>query len=230
MRRPHRPHLRGWTIAVVVHGAALAACGLVAVAAAPEEPLPRTPGTWIAPTALPIVEPPAPPPAIESVLAPPPEIEVLSEVAETAEPDAVAPPTLTVVCEPPLLASLGGPRRRVAPVTPAAPAAPSVPRTVAESAEPKSAPAAPAGPATPVALERVAPTYPESARRSGAEGAVQVRLVIAGDGTVREAEVLVSSGAVALDRAAVAALRRWRFEPSPQDERVLEQRVAFRLQ
>lgn len=58
------------------------------------------------------------------------------------------------------------------------------------------------------------PRYPLAARRRGLEGQVVVRVFVAADG--RPASVSVHSGSThsILDDAAVAALRRWRFEPA----------------
>ncbi len=49
------------------------------------------------------------------------------------------------------------------------------------------------------------------------EGRVRVRLLVRSDGTVASAEVVVSSGDPELDRAALDALGRWRFEPARRD-------------
>ncbi len=62
------------------------------------------------------------------------------------------------------------------------------------------------------ALRSDRPEYPEDARRRSEEGTVTCRLTIDRDGRVVEVQVLASSGSAALDRAAVRALKRWRFE------------------
>jgi protein TonB len=43
---------------------------------------------------------------------------------------------------------------------------------------------------------------------------VQVRLLVRADGTVGRVDVLASSGDPELDRATVAAMSRWRFDPA----------------
>ncbi|MEO3473283.1 energy transducer TonB [Roseomonas sp. CAU 1739] len=58
------------------------------------------------------------------------------------------------------------------------------------------------------------PDYPADARRRGEEGVVRLALQIDADGRVTMAEVAISSGYPALDRAAVEAARRWRFRPA----------------
>lgn len=61
------------------------------------------------------------------------------------------------------------------------------------------------------------PVYPESARRRGVEGTVTAGLLIDADGGVTEVWVESSSGDGALDEAALAAVRRWRFAPAHQN-------------
>jgi len=46
---------------------------------------------------------------------------------------------------------------------------------------------------------------------------VRLRLLVRSDGTVGSVEVVVSSGDPEVDRAAVDALSRWRFEPARRD-------------
>jgi len=51
----------------------------------------------------------------------------------------------------------------------------------------------------------------------GQQGATRLRVRITPDGRVLEARVFESSGHASLDAAAVAAVRRWRFEPALRD-------------
>lgn len=60
-------------------------------------------------------------------------------------------------------------------------------------------------------LRRVKPDYPAIARRRREEGTVTLLLTLEGDG-VTAVTVEKTSGFSALDEAAVAAVRRWRFE------------------
>ena len=73
------------------------------------------------------------------------------------------------------------------------------------------------------------PAYPDSARKAGREGSVEIELEVGADGRVVEARILSSSGFEALDRAALDALRRWRFA-SGAFARTLRQEVVFRLE
>jgi TonB family protein len=61
-------------------------------------------------------------------------------------------------------------------------------------------------------VHRVDPVYPESARQSGAEGPVRLRVAIARDGSIEDVSAL--SGNAELAGAAVAAVRRWRYRPT----------------
>jgi protein TonB len=88
--------------------------------------------------------------------------------------------------------------------------------------------------ALPRARHRPAPVYPYEARRLGHTGTSAIRLRIAADGRVREARVHRTAGDAGLDAAALSAVRRWRFEPSPPGVDWTEQwflvPIEFRLQ
>lgn len=60
-------------------------------------------------------------------------------------------------------------------------------------------------------LQQVEPDYPDEARRAGVAGLVTLDVVIGTDGRVRQATVIRSIPA--LDAAALAAVRRWEYEP-----------------
>lgn len=108
-------------------------------------------------------------------------------------PEAVGRPTLVETAPPP-------------PPAPPAPAAP--------------APGAPAGPSlrpVPIAGQTPAPRYPMAALRRGESGKVLVRADIGPDGIPTSVSVAQGSGLRALDRAAVEAVRRWRFRPGEID-------------
>lgn len=69
----------------------------------------------------------------------------------------------------------------------------------------------------PIALNRIVPVYPRSARRKGHEGSTTVEIVVADDGTVSHADVVASSGYAELDAAALGAVRTARFAPATED-------------
>jgi protein TonB len=59
---------------------------------------------------------------------------------------------------------------------------------------------------------RVEPTYPPAARRAGEEGTVRLKVLVDEKGRPKDVAVATSSGFARLDEAAVAAVRKWRFE------------------
>jgi TonB family protein len=61
-------------------------------------------------------------------------------------------------------------------------------------------------------VSKVAPVYPEIARRMHVGGVVVLQLTVAPDGSVTDAKV--ESGHALLGNAAQEAVRRWRFEPA----------------
>lgn len=67
----------------------------------------------------------------------------------------------------------------------------------------------------PEALTRVAPDYPEVARAEGVSGVVELRALVAADGSVQQ--VRVSRSVRHLDQAALDAVRQWRFKPAVCD-------------
>jgi protein TonB len=70
-----------------------------------------------------------------------------------------------------------------------------------------------------------APRYPAQALRSGEQGTVMVSAEISEDGVPSAVEVARSSGSRQLDRAAVDAVRHWRFRPAMADGRPTTGRV-----
>lgn len=66
----------------------------------------------------------------------------------------------------------------------------------------------------PIAVIRPAPRYPNEALRRNVGGTVRVQVLVAADGSVDRLELAESSGDRFLDRAALEAVRRWRFQPA----------------
>lgn len=71
--------------------------------------------------------------------------------------------------------------------------------------------------AIPRPLDTPAPRYPQEALRRGISGTVRVRVVVAADGSVDRLELAQASGNRYLDRAALEAVRRWRFQPATRN-------------
>ncbi len=116
------------------------------------------------------------------------------------------------------------------PVAVARPLAPPPdPLAQAPEAEPESESAL----AHAVLVHRPDPEYPRASLRLREEGAALLRIHVDETGAVRDVEIVRSSGAVRLDRAAVDGVKSWRFEPArragaPIATSVLHQ-ITFKL-
>lgn len=71
-------------------------------------------------------------------------------------------------------------------------------------------------------LRNPAPAYPPLARRLHEQGRVVLRVRVDEDGLARDVRVEASSGSERLDRAALEAVRQWRFAPARRGERTVE--------
>jgi TonB family protein len=73
---------------------------------------------------------------------------------------------------------------------------------------------APAAPSEIVrrAKSKVQPPYPDLARKMNITGSVRIEVVVAPNGTVKDAKIV--GGHPVLATAALEAVRKWRFEPA----------------
>ncbi len=102
--------------------------------------------------------------------------------------------------------------------------APALP-VVADPAPPRPAPPAPPAPRGPENLGEISarmvsakpPRYPVESRRGHEQGTVVLAVLLATDGRVAEVSVSRSSGFARLDKAAVDAVRDWRWSPVVRD-------------
>ncbi|MDB5415504.1 MAG: TonB family protein, partial [Rubritepida sp.] len=89
-----------------------------------------------------------------------------------------------------------------------------------------TAPAAPAGPPVVTAARfrrpPTPPAYPMVARERGITGVAIIRALVGIDGETKELRLHRSAGNALLDEAAMAAVRRWSFEPSTRDGQRIE--------
>jgi protein TonB len=101
------------------------------------------------------------------------------------------------------------------------------------AAAPDAGAAGPASGLPFLALAQPAPRYPRAARLRGAEGTAWLRVSVAPSGRVQRVELERSAGDGDLDRAALAAVRRWLFAPLPREtersDRWFRVPVEFRL-
>jgi protein TonB len=79
----------------------------------------------------------------------------------------------------------------------------------------------------------IAPEYPREAMLKDIEGSVKVRFTIDSDGKVSEAFVVSSTPDRVFDKAALNAVRRWRFEPlavaGEPAQATIETTVVFKI-
>nr|WP_298716572.1 energy transducer TonB [uncultured Steroidobacter sp.] len=78
-------------------------------------------------------------------------------------------------------------------------------------------------------VRMVSPSYPDSARKRGIEGWVELAFTVQTNGTVDQVEVRNASPADVFDDAAIRAVRQWRFEPVERNGQRVEQRAMVRL-
>lgn len=151
------------------------------------------------PLVIKLLELPADPPP--NAPPPPEKVEIVPEAPE--QPVIIAPPP---VVRAPV----------VAPMVVTAPQAPP-PRTVVVAAP--SAPPAPAGPvaASDLSTSMISarpPKYPIESRRKREQGTVVLSVLVNTIGSVAEVRVSRSSGFARLDKAALDAIRHWRWSPN----------------
>lgn len=68
-----------------------------------------------------------------------------------------------------------------------------------------------------IPLVRVNAIYPERARQRGVEGWVEVTFTISAAGTVKDPVVTASHPGNIFDRAALRAIRKWKYSPKVED-------------
>lgn len=147
----------------------------------------------------------APPPAEQPEAEPEAEPEQLQDtVTPQPQPVEVTPP------RPAIVLAASAPEPAKTPVTD--------PRPVPA---PAAAPAASAAPGMVSAdingirlLSGQPPRYPVESRRKKEEGTVRLRVMLGTDGKVETISVASSSGFPRLDKAALDAVRRWRWTPT----------------
>jgi TonB family protein len=64
-------------------------------------------------------------------------------------------------------------------------------------------------------VTRIAPTYPELAKRMHIEGSVKIEAMVRPNGSVRTTRVI--GGNPVLVEAASTAVNQWKFEPAPNE-------------
>lgn len=149
------------------------------------------------------LQPPPPPPAPSR-----PQPQKAAPVPVYAPPRVVetppVPPTIATVSVP-------VPPPPVIPVV-QAPPAPTVEARPAVAAGPIDK-----GDLSSKMIEAKPPTYPLDSRRLHEQGTVKLAVLVDTDGHVSDVSVAASSGSYRLDRAALGAVRHWRWSPTLQN-------------
>lgn len=117
---------------------------------------------------------------------------------------------------------------------PSEPAAPATPPPAAATPPAATPPTATAGQSRDVRLVRqVPPAFPPDAVRKRVSGWVEVRFTVGPQGAVTAAEVVRSQPSRTFDRAALEAVRQWKFDPALRNGEPVAaqrtQRIEFKL-
>ena len=79
-------------------------------------------------------------------------------------------------------------------------------------------------------VRRISPEYPAAAAQKGLEGSVDVRFTITSRGTVENPAVISADPPNVFDRAAIDAVRRWRYDPRVVDGKPVDSQSRVRLE
>lgn len=211
-RAPPAPRRADWNgggswgalgLIVLLHGIALwGLTQIESVREAVQQAAPIMVGlVTLAPPEPPKPEPPPPPRPRQ--IKPKPQPQMIAAQTPAPAPMAAPLPDPVIVEEPP-------------------PPPPSEP-------EPEPAPPVTAPNFIAAYLDNPAPRYPESSRRLGESGTVMLRVQVNVQGRPDSVEVHKSCGYARLDRAAVEAVRKWKFVPAKQGDVPIEAFVLVPL-
>lgn len=158
------------------------------------EPMPLAPPE-------PVVQPkPVPKPQPKPQPKPKPKPQPLPKAVASPDPAPATAPTGTLDPEP------------------TAPATPTPAPTAAQASTDTAAPAAIVMPSSSAAyLNNPRPSYPSISRRMGEQGKVMLRVFVNAQGQPEQIQIQQSSGFDRLDKAAVDAVRRWKFTPGSRN-------------
>ncbi|WP_027823777.1 energy transducer TonB [Laribacter hongkongensis] len=107
-----------------------------------------------------------------------------------------------------------------APATSSAPAAPGSQRGTTDGSAHEAPPSFTAD-----YLANPAPAYPPLSQELGESGQVRLRVAVDASGAPSQVEIAESSGFTRLDRAALSAVKRWRFVPARRGSEAVAGRV-----
>jgi protein TonB len=78
-------------------------------------------------------------------------------------------------------------------------------------------------------VRRVVPDYPSAAKRDGIEGSVDLELTISSRGDIEDVSVVNASPPDMFERSAVAAVRKWKYDPRFVDGLASEAHIKVHL-
>ncbi|MDZ4097981.1 MAG: energy transducer TonB [Methylophilaceae bacterium] len=79
-------------------------------------------------------------------------------------------------------------------------------------------------------LHNPAPSYPAVSRRIGEEGRVMLRVLVSKSGDAEQVEIESGSGFTRLDKAALDAVKKWRFIPAKRNNQPISAYVIVPIQ
>jgi protein TonB len=235
-RTARAPFIAAFAISVIAHAALLY---LLHAPAMPPATLPPPIEVVLVqpPVPLPLASPPAQPAPPEQKRAQP---KAQPRASARAARERVQPPPLAVPRDE--RSTFATPAVPIAPPAPPEATASPAPVARAEPSAPALAPAPQAPRPAPVSppsfnaayLRNPPPRYPLIARRNGEQGTVTLRVLVTREGTPGSVVLEKSSGSPALDAAALATVKEWRFVPAQQNGQPVDAPVlvpiVFRLQ
>jgi protein TonB len=78
-------------------------------------------------------------------------------------------------------------------------------------------------------IRRVVPDYPAAAKHDGIEGAVDLEVTISSGGVVEDVSVVNATPPDMFEKSAVAAVRKWKYEPRFEDGLPSEAHIKVHL-
>ena len=170
---------------------------------------------------------------IATLITPEPEPVVMPEPLPPASPEPVVQPKPTPKPQPkpqpkpkpqPLPKAVADPNPAPANAPagtldpePSAPAEPAPAPTTASNSSADATPTVVMPSSSAAYLNNPRPAYPSISRRMGEQGKVMLRVFVNAQGQPERIEIKQSSGFERLDKAAIAAVQRWKFTPGTRN-------------
>jgi protein TonB len=158
-----------------------------------------------------------------------PAVSAASAPAPASTPAAASaqPPASVATAEP-------APTTASTPSAPSAPSADTAPPAPTHVASTSATRRAPSGEPPPVVREaklirRVVPDYPSAAKHDGIEGSVDLEVTISSRGVVEDVSVVNATPPDMFEKSAMAAVRKWKYEPRFEDGLPSEAHIKVHL-